>query len=333
MESERIYLTFNYPEAAPGDKTLLTGIRQKHHIYYISGFYVPSDGPIISFVYKGNLTGITGPCSDNSWNILTYPSITNRTVVNTELYGPDIRKHNNIRVVGNYTTEETENRTIGAMYEGKLNGFGVWTTLTPPNAINTIAHSTMKDLVVGNYETTSILGKAFVYDVKNKTYFDIIKPRAKTITAYGIWYNGNKKYTICGGYSNLDIVSGVDTGYIVDYDNKKHILYNWREYHYNNDPSSIITHFDGISGNECNGYTLTGTGLITTNSGSENCAFFARVERKCNGEFSHAKWERLIFPGSDSTTGNSITKTTVIGIYTLPYEVEGTTNGYISILI
>ncbi len=331
--SKRIYLTFNYPGWEPGDKTLIGGIREKNNIYYISGSYIPSTGLTIPFVYKGDLRGYTGPCSHNSWNTLRFPSELNRTVTATSLYGPDIRKHNNIRVVGNYTTEETSDALLGAMYQGNLDGSGVWTTLTPPGATNTIAHSTMKDLVVGNYETATILGKAFIYDVKTKVYTEIIKPRAKTLTAYGIWYNGNDKYTICGGYSNLDPSSGLDTGYVVDWDNKKHILYNWREYQYNNDPKSLVTHFDGISGDECNGYTLTGSGLIATDSGLISPAFFASIGRKCNGEFTQAKWERLIFPGSDTTTGNSVVGSTVIGIYTLPYQPEGSTNGYISIVL
>ena len=93
---ERIYLTFNYPGAVPGSKTLLTGIRNDKEILYITGFYEPPttlSSQTVSFLYKGDITGKTGPCSDNNYNILNYPSGTGTTVIATNLYGPDILKY------------------------------------------------------------------------------------------------------------------------------------------------------------------------------------------------------------------------------------------------
>lgn len=345
---ERIYLTFNYPGSVPGDQTLIGGIRKDDGIYYISGSYIPTSGQTIPFVYKGDIRGTTGPCSNNTWNTLRYPSEPGRTVTATALYGPDVKQHGNIRVVGNYATEETGGNTLGAMYEGKLNGSGVWTTLLPsPEALNTIAHSTMENLVVGNYDTVLIQGKAFIYDVNNKTYHEIVKYGAKSITAYGIWYNGKNHYTICGGFSNgiisneskdknlehIDRSKIIDSGYVVDWDNKKKIFYNWREYHYNNDDRSVITHFDGISSYGCDGYTLTGDALVEAGPNSEGVAFIAHIERKHNGEFSRAIWERIKFPGSSTTSGNSVAGNTVIGIYVDPSQPQGTVNSFISIVI
>lgn len=169
---DRIYLTFNYPGYVSGSKTLLTGIRGQGKTLYITGFYEPPDSKTISFLYKEDLRGTTGACSDNSWNNLDYPGSKE-----TNLYGQLILDCDKVRAVGNYTTEDTdglqpdqislkekssigkESGTIGCMYEGKLDGSVKWTKLVPTSdTINTIAHSTMGDLVVGNYDTILLQG-------------------------------------------------------------------------------------------------------------------------------------------------------------------------------
>src|SRR5688572_1378545 len=113
--NDRIYLKFNYPEAVSGSKTLLTGIRRKGKVLYITGFYEPPNSETISFFYKGDLSGSVNPCSENSWNILNYPKSTA-----TNLYGPLVLDCDNIRAVGNYTTKGVSG-PIGCMYEGELN--------------------------------------------------------------------------------------------------------------------------------------------------------------------------------------------------------------------
>lgn len=331
--SERIYLTFNYPNAVTGSKTLLTGIRgikDKHSrqdILYITGFYEPPNEETISFLYKGDLRGNTGPCSDNSWNILNYPSTPGVTVKATNLYGPLILDNENVRAVGNYTTEETGTQTFGCMYEGPLDGSGKWITLTPTDdTINTIAHSTMGDLVVGNYNT-SMAGRAFIYDVNKQTYYNIEKENVKSITAYGIWHNKDNTYTICGGLSYLIPESGLDSGYVVDWNNETNEFSNWKEYHYNNN-KAIITHFDGITSDGKGGYNLTGDATVIPTG---TLAFFANISRKESSKFSNAIWEQIKYPGSLGTSGNSVYKDIVIGIYT--NENNPTVNGYISIVI
>jgi len=307
------YTTFNFPGAIPGSKTLLTGIRRKKSNLYISGFYVPSsDANTVSFLYKGLATGTNG-----GYYLLNYPH-----AKATNLYGPNVLDHGRIRVVGNFTTD-LDNNTHGCMYEGHLNGKGKWTRIVPTsNTLNTICHSTMGKLVVGNYDTILIAGKAFIYDIKKQHYTDIIIPNAKSVTAYGVWYNGDNRYTICGGYSPI-VGSQADVGYIVDYDRKTKKFSNMINYYYNNDPvNSTVTHFDGITGTK-HGYNLTG---VAVNSESVY-GFFASVSRKNICEISLPKWSEVSYPGSDLTTGNSVVDDTVIGIYTVPDDL--TINGYI----
>lgn len=70
------------------------------------------------------------------------------------------------------------------MYECKLDGSGKWTKLIPTSdTINTIAHSIMRDLVVGNHNITLIQGEVFIYDVKSKKFHNIEKEGTKSITA------------------------------------------------------------------------------------------------------------------------------------------------------
>lgn len=323
---ERTYHTFNFPASVPGGKTLLTGIRRTKddHIVYISGFYkCPNETCVVPFVYKGPLLG------PGSWNILNYPSSPGVTVLATNLYGPNNGPGNTIQVVGNYTTQETGMSTIGCLYQGPLDGSGTWTTLIPPahsqqsTVINTIAHSTHGGIVVGNYDTQLDQGKAFIYDINSQVYSEIIKPNAKSITAYGVWHNGNGIYTIAGGYSNLNIISGVDAGYLVDWNNHTKQLSNWRSFNFDNDPiKAIVTHFDGITSDRNGGYYLTGDWLGVTDG--PEFGFFAHVKG------NKATWSSVSFGPDQITSGNSVYRRAVIGVYTSPDDPLGTVNGYVS---
>jgi hypothetical protein len=344
--AERIYLKFNYPGAVFGSKTLLTGIRGTgngnivNDTLYISGFYTSPDGAITSFLYKGDLTGRDGSCNDinsrNNWHVLGYPSAPGRSVIATSLYGPAILKHGNVRVVGNYTTEESNGSAFGCMYEGPLDGSGIWTTLVPQfgtdPTLNVIAHSTHGDLVVGNYDTELYQGKAFIYDIRTGTYYDISKPKQcpskvgiKSITAYGVWHNDGANYTICGGFTRLDPSTGLDSAYLIDWNNKTHTFSNWRSYNYNNDnKTAAVTHFDGITTDGHDGYNLTGDAILLNEN--KEIAFFSHIG--CNDD---AHWAQIKYPGSVSTSGNSVYKSAVIGVYQIDHIP--TVNGYISIRI
>jgi len=335
----RIYKTFNFPGSLPGSKTLLTGIRQiNKNNYVITGFYEYPESAFstISFVFKGKLNG------NGKWYILNYPSSPDITVEQTNLYGPDV-VHNHCNgtitynVVGNYTKVDVTS-TYGALYQGLLNGIGKWTTIVPTPLssdpiLGTICHSTMGNLVVGNYNTLLIQGKAFIYDIKTGIYTDIVKPQAISVTAYGIWKNKNceHNYTIAGGFFN---VPGAEGAYLVDWDNKKKKFSNWTNFNFNNDAvRSIATHFDGISGNDNdNVYTLTGVYVDIEHPLSPQ-AFFACVNRKCHSRRFNpvAHWKTLSFPNSTGTSGNSVSEDVVIGVYNSGDD-QGTVNGYISLI-
>ena len=194
---------------------------------------------------------------------------------------------------------------------------------------------------------------------RTKQYYDITTPDMKSITAYGIWFNGEDSYTICGGYTDLDDddETGFESGYIVDWDRKNAKLSRFKTYSYGNDPNNtLITHFNGITFDGEDGYYLTGdweappdlekSGPATEgnagpategNAGGHRAScgelcdrpapkgpgFFAHVK----GKHRHATWSSIAYPGQEATSGNSVYQTTVIGIY---MTESGDINGYVS---
>jgi hypothetical protein len=318
------YATFNYPNSQEGDKTLLTGIRQVANSsdVYISGFYEPKSGSTIAFVYKGKLTNP----NKGIFHTLSYPNLPDKTVTATNLYGPNNGPNGQIQVVGNYTIAGS-NGAIGCLYEGLIDGSGTWTTILPPSSepvLNVICHSTHGGLVVGNFDTQLDEGKAFIYNIKTKKYFYIMGKNVKSITAYGIWNTGTNKYTICGGYTALNIVSGFSSGYLVDFDLKKEKFSNFRVYSYDNDHiKSVITHFDGITTDNKKGFYLTGD---TATFGSDKGSFFCHVPNKKSDKGKDvAIWKAVSYPGAKITSGNTVLDKVVLGVYT---AANDSINGY-----
>lgn len=319
------YRTFNFPGFSQGSN-LLTGIRQDDKDLYITGFYVPEDSGTVSYLYKGSWSNIKQ--GSGGYYILNYPGSNT-----TNLYGPKVLKHNKVRVVGNYTLTGSSN-LYGCMYSGSLNGDGCWKTIMPRDAINAICHSTDGKLVVGNYDTATVTGNAFIYDIVSDKFKDIKHKKAKSITAYGIVYLGCDEYVICGGYSPIGLGAPTDVGYTVHYNRKTKKFSKWRDYYYDeqlncstgegrcpspNQSKSDVTHFDGISKhNNDYGYNLTGVALYE----SKEVAFVAHVNKH-----GHVTWSNIAYPNAITTTGNSIANKFVIGVYT---DQSGVVNSYIA---
>jgi len=215
------------------------------------------------------------------------------------------------------------------MYVGAVTGGGVWTQLdatplvTNGTLINTIAHSTMGDLVVGNYDTSLISGQAFVYNLANQTWLNLNPSSSVSVTAYGIWQNGGSSstsYTIAGGFSDLNSM-GLDAGYLVTFDSATGSLSNYKTYNFNNQPiTSLISHFNGITASS-DGFNLSGDYL----EGGTNSGFFASVKLQGDGSYSEATWTDISYPNASITSGNTVISNNVLGIF-----VDGGTQSYIS---
>jgi hypothetical protein len=328
--SAQSYIPFSYPDAA-GGKTLLTGVRgvsgAPSDQVYISGFYVPAGSNLDQgLLYEGSITANTG-----TWHVLNYPGVGGETITSTALYGPN-NLGTGVRVVGNYTTSASSG-AIGLMYEGPANGVGgTWTSLQYPGSINTIAHSNYGNLAVGNYDTQLDEGKAFVYNISAGTFstltFDGITPTSWT--AYGIWQNENGSYTITGGFSLTPSVTGLDQGYIVDYDATTGLTSNFRAYNYGNNPvGSVVSHFDGITSDGNGGFNLTGDWIGAGEEETGGLGFFAHVGRNLDGSFTEAEWVSIAYPGENlgPTSGNTVYENYVLGVYG---DGGGITQGYVA---
>ncbi len=282
-------------------------------------------------LYNGSLAAAPSAPS-SAWNQLT-PVFPGQTVSSATFYGPNTARFNpsigagNIIAVGSYKYAEGSsgpNFDHGMLYEGPVNGSGTWTQIdaTPlltvgETLLNTIAHSNMGDLVVGNYDTSLATGKAFIYNRITDEWRNLNPGNTASVTAYGIWQNGggtSTRYTIAGGQSDLS-TAGLDESYLVDYDSATGLLTNFRVYRFNNQPlASAISHFDGITGT-ANGYNLTGD--TTTNGGVRG--FFASVPRNPNGTFGEATWTAIEYESggvvADGTSGNTVVENFVLGIF------------------
>lgn len=312
------YIPFSYPAAA-GGSTFLTGVRGvsggPSDQVFISGVYTPSGGGgTQGLMYQGSITSNTG-----AWYTLNYPGNGGETITSTALYGPD-NLGAGIRVVGSFKTSAGP-ADIGVMYEGPVSGIGgTWTKLQVPGSINTIAHSNYGDLAVGNYDTQLNEGRAFVYNVTTGTFSDLtfhgITPTSWT--AYGIWQNQNGSYTIAGGFSLTPSVTGLDQGYIVDYDAATGLSSNFRAYNFGNSPvTSVVSHFDGITSDGHGGFNLTGDWIGVGEPEEGGLGFFAHVGRNPDGSFTEAEWLSISYPGEGNgpTSGNTVYENYVLGIY------------------
>jgi hypothetical protein len=286
------------------------------------------DGETVASIYQGNLQALpNAPAS--RWHILR-PQFTGENVTKSVFYGPNTSLFDptlgagNIRAVGSYRYEGSET-DHGMIYQGPLDGSGSWTQIDAMPLVpvdhtlqNTIPHSTMGTLVVGNYDLDSNTspGHAFIYNMTDQSWTDIglpLQPEPLSTTAYGIWQNDSTHYTIAGGFSDVDN-GGINEGYVVDYDAATKTFSDLAIYNFNNMPvRSLVSHFDGITGT-ANGYNLTGE-YVDLDHGDRIGGFFASITREADGSFSQADWTNIIFPNASLTTGDTVIGNNVLGIY------------------
>ena len=257
------------------------------------------------------------------------PDIAGQTVTSALYYGPDTFEFNptlgagNIRFVGSYQYTGSAQNNNGVLYSGPVNGVGgTWTQFNVPDAptggtvANTIPHSVMGSIAVGNYNLdvggSAALGNAFLYDITTQSWTIFDAPfggTANLTSAYGIWQNGigGTSYTIAGGSAAN---GGVDKAFLIDYDSQSGQFTNLT-YFADGAPAGL-THFEGITGTPT-GYNvvgIAGTGYA-----------FGSIRRTIGGGFGPIEWTGpLSYPGSSATTGNTVIGDQAIGIYQLPSD-------------
>jgi hypothetical protein len=292
----------------------VTGIRQDTGgVVVITGSYQGSNNQPQGLLYRGPLFP-----TNSSGYIFLKPTFPNQTVTTSIFYGPNTPLFDpgigagNLRAVGSYKYSEDGGKfDHGMMYQGSPSGSGTWTEINVPDSVAggpvafVIPHSTMGELVVGDYDLKDLASaNAFIYNVRTKAY--TIFKIGRLATAYGIWQNGgptSSSYTITGG---LKPDTGINAGYLVDYDSVSGVFSNLTHYYYNNRPD-IFTHFEGITG--------FGSGYSLAAEGDEGAAF-ATILRKPDRSFGEAQWVPVQNPATKGiSTGNSVLENNLIGIY------------------
>ena len=303
------------------DGTFITGVRADH-----AGNVILTGNQVIAGTSNTQAILYKGPMLDTSLGTVhvLQPVFEGQDVVSSTFYGPNTAVFDrgiglgNVRAVGSYVAAAEEGvRNRGMVYEGPINGEGgTWTAVNVPSSLvggktvaNTILHSNMGDLAVGNYDISGepASGNAFIYNLRtgNYTVFDqAFGGTDQLTTAYGIWQEspGSTEYVIVGGSEHG---LGVNEAFVARFDAVSETFSNIRYYSYEGRPEAI-THFEGITAVP-GGYNL----VATTDEG----AAFASITVRPDGSFSDAQWTLNNIPGADLTTGNSVFQNLVMGIY------------------
>jgi hypothetical protein len=305
------------------------------------------------FLYEGHLTTAA---KGATVSVLTppFPGVTSAT-----FYGPDTHTFNpkaipsgEVRAVGSYVSSSAPAgvHDQGMIYLGPVTGSGgSWKSIDVPAdgahtvghvracpksrphcfVMDTIAHSTMGDLVVGNYDLNPTVGgglasgNAFIYNMARQqwTLLRLGGSLSSKTTLYGIWQNGgdaSPHYTLAGGSSAKRTHRGVlrrtQRAFLMAYNERTGTFGKPRYYRYGNAPA-LVTHFDGITA------VPGGFDLVTISSAED--ASMAFVPVKAHGKFfGTATWYPIPVTNSpmcsgscSQATGNTVYKNRVMGIY------------------
>jgi hypothetical protein len=264
----------------------------------------------------------------------------------TNTYNPDTIPAGQVRAVGSYRISNDKVLNHGMIYLGPVSGRGgSWTTIdVPPDGSNTtggvracpqdqsgcfvmdtIAHSTMGDLVVGNYDLNSgngVSGNAFIYNMTTSqwTLLQLGGSLASGTTLYGIWQDGgpgSPDYTLAGG-SNAhgSSPSGNQRAFLMTYNEQTGDFGPPRFYNYGNTPQ-LFTHFDGITA------VPGGYNLATISSAEQSSMAFVPGTDHPRG-FGQATWYPIPvaasplcsgLAGCSMVTANTVYQNQVMGLY------------------
>jgi hypothetical protein len=288
-------------------------------------------------------------------------------VTSATFYGPDTHSFNpssipagQVRAVGSYGSSwpPLGVRNHGMIYTGPVSGGGSWTSIdVPANGANTvghvracpqgqascfvmdtIAHSTMGDLVVGNYDLNPTIsgglvsGNAFIYNLSTRqwTLLRLGGSLSSGTSIYGIWQDGGDAsviYTLAGGSSaHGPFAHGNERAFLVNYNEQTGAFGRPRYYNYGNAPAAF-THFDGITA------VPGGFNLVAVSSVQSSSMAFVPVH---HGSFGPATWypvnvatSRVCPSGCSMVTGNTVYRNQVMGLY-VPSGLSATTNTYLA---
>ncbi|MGH3121291.1 MAG: hypothetical protein ACRDND_09760, partial [Streptosporangiaceae bacterium] len=271
-------------------------------------------------------------------------------------YGPDTHRFNpvgiprgQVRAVGSYGSSSAPAGVLnqGMIYLGPVNGRGgSWTSIDVPAhgghtaghvracprsrprcfVMETIAHSTMGNLVVGNYDLNPTVrgglasGNAFIYNMTRRrwTLLRLGGSLSSKTTLYAIWQvggPGSPRYTLAGGSSaHGSSARGNQRAFLMNYNERTGAFGKPRFYNAYNRPG-VVTHFEGITA------VRGGFHLVAISATHGVAMAFVPVSHR-TGSFGPARWypvrvasSPLCSGGCTQVTGNTVYRNHVMGIY------------------
>jgi len=303
----------------------------------------------LPFLYQGPLTGAA---KDSGFHALTPPFAGFETGTfygpDTSTYNPDSIPAGQVRAVGSYRTSPDKGvLNHGMIYLGPVSGGGTWTTIDvpadgsntvggvracPPDqpgcmVMDTIAHSTMGNLVVGNYDLNlghGVSGNGFIYNMTTRqwTLLQLGGSLASGSTLYGIWQNGgpgSPNYTLAGGSSAHLSSLRTQRAFLMNYNERTGRFGTPRFYNYGNAPA-LFTHFDGITA------VPGGFNLVAISKPQASSMAFVPTTGGNWPLFGRATWYPVDVAGSSlctaapaascsKVTGNTVYQNQVMGLY------------------
>ena len=328
----------------PGD--IVTGVRgMAGGRVVLTGSAATGNGSATDpFLYQGTLARAAGAAV----SALTPPFA---GVTSATFYGPDTHKFNpraipagQVRAVGSYQSSASAPGVInqGMIYLGPVRGRGgSWTSIDVPAdgartvghvracrrgarrcfVMDTIAHSTMGNLVVGNYDLHPsvagglISGNGFIYNMSRKqwTLLRLGGSLSSQSSLYGIWQDGGPRshlYTLAGGSK----ASGAKRAFLMNYNERTGAFGRPRYYSYGNAPAAD-THFEGITA------VPGGFNLVAMSTAQDPSMAFVPA-RPRSGYLGRARWypvqvasSPLCSSGCTVVTGNTVYRKHIMGLY------------------
>ena len=297
-------------------------------------------GSQAAFLFRGRLGSAAGAAVS-----VLHPAF--RKVTSATFYGPDTHLFNprairrgQVRAVGSYLSSAAPPgvRNQGMIYLGPLSGRGgSWASIDVPahgrnvtghvracpasrrrcHVMDTIPHSTMGNLVVGNYDLNPAVrgglasGNAFIYNITRRqwTLLRMHGSLSTKSTFYGIWQDGGPRsphYTLAGGSS----AHGGQRGFLVNYNERTGAFGRPAFYSYGGRPA-IFTHFEGITA------VRGGFNLVAMGSGHSPALVFIPARGR---SFGRARWYPANVGGSslcpcNAVSGNTVWRNHIMGAY------------------
>jgi hypothetical protein len=328
---------------------VVTGVRgESGHNVVLTGGVNEGTGlnPVTPFLVKARLTGklagtvstFTPPFSGYKEGLFYGPD--------THAFNPSSIPRGEVRAVGSYeTSSNTGVVNQGMVYLGPVAGSGgSWSTIDVPAdgknvvghtkacrisgsncfVMDTIPHSTMGNLVVGDYDLNvggahrAVSANAFIYNMTTHRW-TLLKLGGSTsngTTLYGIWQDGGGRsphYTLAGGTSVRRHPKVLQRAFLMNYNERTGAFGARRYFSYRNKPT-LLTHFEGITG------VPGGFNVVAQTANDQAGMGFIAVNRK--GAFGPARWfsvgvasSSLCSGGCSIVTGNTVYRNQVMGIY------------------